>query len=66
MVRQGSRRARRSGSPMGCVANSYSIGDQLTEALLRHNRVSRGEATDRAVFLLEKVGITAARGRLRF
>ena len=37
----------------------------LLKALLRHKKVSRSEAVERAVFLLEKVGITAARGRLR-
>ncbi|MFY0612288.1 MAG: ABC transporter ATP-binding protein [Hyphomicrobiaceae bacterium] len=51
--------------PMTSLNPAYSIGDQLTEALLRHKQVSRSEAIDRAVFLLEKVGITAARGRLR-
>ena len=51
--------------PMTSLNPAYSIGDQLSEALLRHKKVSRSEATDRAVFLLEKVGITAARGRLR-
>ena len=33
--------------------------------MLRHRKVSRKEAQDRAVFLLEKVGITAAASRLR-
>src|SRR3546814_16504264 len=32
--------------------------------MLRHRRVNRDKARDRAVFLLEKVGITGARGRL--
>jgi peptide/nickel transport system ATP-binding protein len=51
--------------PMTSLNPAYSIGNQLTEALLRHERVSRAEATDRAVYLLERVGITAARSRLR-
>ncbi|MGI9478746.1 MAG: ABC transporter ATP-binding protein [Hyphomicrobiaceae bacterium] len=51
--------------PMTSLNPAYTIGDQLAEALLRHKGVSRSEAVDRAVFLLEKVGITAARGRLR-
>ncbi|MCG8545225.1 MAG: ABC transporter ATP-binding protein [Alphaproteobacteria bacterium] len=51
--------------PMTCLNPAYSIGNQLEEALLRHRSVSRQEARDRAVFLLEKVGITAADSRLR-
>ncbi|WP_282605290.1 ABC transporter ATP-binding protein [Pelagibius sp. Alg239-R121] len=50
--------------PMTSLNPAYTIGDQLTEALRRHRKVSRGEAKDRAVFLLEKVGITAAASRL--
>jgi peptide/nickel transport system ATP-binding protein len=50
--------------PMTSLNPSYSIGNQLEEALMRHRKVSRDEARDRAVFLLEKVGITAARSRL--
>ena len=44
---------------------AYTIGDQLTEALLCHRRGTRAGAQDRAVFLLEKVGITAASRRLK-
>jgi peptide/nickel transport system ATP-binding protein len=51
--------------PMTCLNPSYSIGNQLEEALLRHRDVPRKEARDRAVYLLEKVGITAADSRLR-
>jgi len=50
--------------PMTSLNPAYTIGDQLTEALRRHRDASGSEARDRAVFLLEKVGITAARGRL--
>ena len=50
--------------PMTSLNPSYSIGDQLTEGMIRHRGVSRAEAKDRAVFLLEKVGITAAVSRL--
>jgi peptide/nickel transport system ATP-binding protein len=34
------------------------------EAMIRHRRVSRSEAQKRAIFLLEKVGISAAKSRL--
>ena len=51
--------------PMTSLNPCYTIGNQLEEALLRHQRVSRNEARDRAVFLLEKVGITAAASRLK-
>jgi peptide/nickel transport system ATP-binding protein len=50
--------------PMTSLNPAYTIGSQLTEALLRHRRVSYGEAEERAVYLLEKVGITAAKNRL--
>ena len=51
--------------PMTSLNPAYTIGNQLVEALRRHRRASRGEARDRAVYLLEKVGITAAASRLR-
>jgi peptide/nickel transport system ATP-binding protein len=50
--------------PMTSLNPSYTIGNQLMEALFRHRRAGRSEAQKRAVFLLEKVGISAARGRL--
>ncbi|MBB6310233.1 ABC transporter ATP-binding protein [Xanthobacter tagetidis] len=51
--------------PMTSLNPAFTIGDQLTEALLCHRKVGMKEATDRAVHLLEKVGITAAGQRLR-
>ena len=51
--------------PMTSLNPAYTIGNQLEEALLRHRKVTRAEARERAVFLLEKVGITAAASRLR-
>ena len=50
--------------PMTSLNPSYTIGNQLEEALLQHNRVPRQQARDRAVYLLEKVGIPAAASRL--
>ncbi len=50
--------------PMTSLNPSYTIGNQLMEGMIRHQRVSRKLARDRAVFLLEKVGISAAASRL--
>jgi peptide/nickel transport system ATP-binding protein len=51
--------------PMTSLNPAYTIGNQLEEVYLRHVSRNRTEARDRAVFLLEKVGITAARNRLK-
>ncbi|MCC7271963.1 MAG: ABC transporter ATP-binding protein [Alphaproteobacteria bacterium] len=51
--------------PMTSLNPAYTIGNQLEEAYLRHRRATRAEARERAVYLLEKVGITAAGSRLR-
>jgi peptide/nickel transport system ATP-binding protein len=50
--------------PMTSLNPAYTIGEQLTEVLRRHRRVGRAAARDRAVLLLDKVGITAAAERL--
>lgn len=50
--------------PMTSLNPAYTIGNQLTEAMKRHKAVSDAEARERAVYLLEKVGITAAASRL--
>jgi len=50
--------------PMTSLNPTYAIGTQLTEVLLRHRRVGRAAARERAVQLLERVGITAASERL--
>jgi peptide/nickel transport system ATP-binding protein len=51
--------------PMTSLNPAYTIGNQLEEALRRHRPVSRAEARERAIHLLEKVGITAAASRLQ-
>ncbi len=51
--------------PMTSLNPCYTIGNQLVEALQCHRSVSAVKARERAVFLLEKVGITAAASRLR-
>jgi peptide/nickel transport system ATP-binding protein len=50
--------------PMTSLNPSYTIGNQLIEALRCHRSVSVTEARDRAAHLLEKVGIPAAATRL--
>ena len=50
--------------PMTSLNPVYTVGDQLEEIYLRHRRASRTEARERAIFLLEKVGISAAASRL--
>jgi len=51
--------------PMTSLNPAYTIGNQLEEGLLRHRNIPRSEARDRAIYLLEKVGITGAAGRLK-
>ena len=50
--------------PMTSLNPSYTIGNQLVEVLMRHRGASRSAARDRAVYLLEKVGISFAASRL--
>jgi peptide/nickel transport system ATP-binding protein len=50
--------------PMTSLNPCYTVGTQLTEALRRHRCVDARTARERAVHLLEKVGITAAAERL--
>ena len=46
--------------PMTSLNPAYTVGDQLVEAERRHRRTSVTAARDRAVWLLEKVGMTGA------
>jgi peptide/nickel transport system ATP-binding protein len=50
--------------PMTSLNPAYTIGSQIEEVFLRHNAGQRGRARARAIYLLEKVGITGAEGRL--
>ena len=43
--------------PMTALNPAYTIGDQLIEVHRRHKGATRGAARERAVELLEKVGI---------
>jgi peptide/nickel transport system ATP-binding protein len=51
--------------PMTALNPAYTIGDQLTEGYVRHKSASAAAARERAVHLLEKVGIASAGQRLR-
>jgi peptide/nickel transport system ATP-binding protein len=51
--------------PMTSLNPCYTIGNQLVEAYLQHRRARCGKPAKGAVFLLEKVGITAAGSRLK-
>ena len=50
--------------PMTSLNPSYTIGNQLEEVYLRHMASNRLEARERAIFLLDKVGISSAGSRL--
>ena len=51
--------------PMTSLDPCYTIGNQLEEAILEHKKLSIKQARERAVYLLDKVGITAAASRLK-
>jgi peptide/nickel transport system ATP-binding protein len=50
--------------PMTSLNPVYRVGDQLEEVYIQHGKGGRREANERAQFLLDKVGITAAKSRL--
>ena len=49
--------------PLSSLHPFFRIGDQLVEAVRAHHDVTKAEALDRAVELLELVGIPDARRR---
>ena len=50
--------------PMTSLNPAFTIGDQLTEAIVRHRTVSRDEARTRAIALMKNVRIPAPEERL--
>ncbi len=50
--------------PMTSLNPVYRIGDQMEEIYVRHGKGNRRQARERAIHLLERVGVTAAKGRL--
>jgi peptide/nickel transport system ATP-binding protein len=51
--------------PMTALDPLFTIGDQITEVIRRHRRVSRGQARREALALLERVHIPDAEAQLR-
>jgi peptide/nickel transport system ATP-binding protein len=51
--------------PMTSLNPVLRIGDQLTEPLMLHRKLSRSDATDQGIGLLQSVGIPSADERMR-
>ena len=45
--------------PMSSLNPAFTVGDQIVEGLLRHQRITRSQATQQALAMLEKVRIPA-------
>lgn len=52
-------------NPMTCLNPVYTVGNQLTEALLSHDNISKREAVNRAKEMLEMVGINNVDRRMK-
>ena len=50
--------------PLNAFSPVHTIGDQITEGMILHNKISKKEALDIAVGLFEKVGISDPQKRL--
>ncbi len=51
--------------PMTSLNPVFTCGDQIAEAVALHNKVSKAEAWDRAIKMLEQVGIADAKRRAK-
>jgi oligopeptide/dipeptide ABC transporter ATP-binding protein len=51
--------------PMTSLNPAFTIGDQIAEGIIRHRRVSKAEAWERALEMLRKVRIPSPEKRLR-
>lgn len=52
-------------NPMTCLNPVYTIGNQLMEALLCHNKMSKAEAHAKSIEMLDLVGINNPERRMR-
>lgn len=52
-------------NPMTCLNPVYTVGNQLTEAILCHKKVSKKEAEDKAIEMLRLVGINNPEKRMK-
>ncbi len=50
--------------PMSSFSPVHSVGNQIIEAILLHQRISRREARDRAIEMLRRVGVSSPEERL--
>jgi len=50
--------------PMSAFSPVHTIGSQICEAILSHQKVSRGEARKRGIELLRRVGVPRAEARM--
>jgi len=50
--------------PMSSLNPSFTVGEQIIEGLMRHRRISRGQARERAIEMLRKVRIPAPEQRI--
>ncbi len=51
--------------PMTSLNPVYTIGNQISEMLLEHQKISKKQATERTIELLELVGIPSPQARLK-
>ncbi|GAB2702976.1 ABC transporter ATP-binding protein [Paenibacillus thermoaerophilus] len=51
--------------PMTSLNPTMTIGKQISETIMKHNRVSKDEAMKRALELLKQVGLSNPEGRLK-
>ena len=51
--------------PMTSLNPLFTVGDQLTEHLIKHKKISKKEANELAIKMLDMVGIPSPESRLK-